>query len=39
MKEMLLHTPEGVRDIYDAECKRKNKVVDLITHMYGVDHK
>lgn len=33
MKEMLLHTPEGVRDIYDAECKRKNKVVDLIHHV------
>lgn len=23
MKEKLLHTPEGVRDIYNAECKRK----------------
>lgn len=23
MKDKLLHTPEGVRDIYDAECARK----------------
>ena len=25
--EQLLHTPEGVRDIYDAECKKKKKVI------------
>ena len=24
MKEKLLHTPEGVRDIYNSECKRKS---------------
>ena len=24
MKERLIHTPEGVRDIYAAECARKN---------------
>ena len=23
MKEKLLHTPEGVRDIYNSECKKK----------------
>ena len=23
MSEKLLHTPEGVRDIYDSECKKK----------------
>lgn len=27
MKEKLLHTPEGVRDIYNSECERKNQVV------------
>lgn len=25
--EKLLHTPEGVRDIYDNECKKKRKVL------------
>ena len=23
MKQQLLHTPEGVRDIYNGECERK----------------
>ena len=23
MKKVLLHTPEGVRDIYNRECERK----------------
>ena len=23
MIEQLLHTPEGVRDIYNSECKKK----------------
>lgn len=30
MNEKILHTPEGVRDIYDLECKRKLKVIDQI---------
>lgn len=32
MNEKLLHTPEGVRDIYDLECQRKLKVIDQIHH-------
>ena len=26
MKDRLLHIPEGVKDIYDAECEKKNHV-------------
>lgn len=26
--EKMLHTPEGVRDIYDNECKKKIKILD-----------
>lgn len=26
--EKLLHTPEGVRDIYDNECKKKRKILE-----------
>ena len=33
MNEKLLHTPEGVRDIYDAECKKKKKVISQIHHV------
>ncbi len=32
MKEKLLHTPEGVRDIYDNECKKKRKVIEKMHH-------
>ena len=38
LNEKLLHTPEGVRDIYDAECKKKKKVISQIHHvleLYG----
>lgn len=30
MTEKLLHTPEGVRDIYNSECKKKLKVIEEI---------
>ncbi|MBQ9609995.1 MAG: ATP phosphoribosyltransferase regulatory subunit [Lachnospiraceae bacterium] len=33
MNEKLLHTPDGVRDIYDLECKRKLKVLEQIHHV------
>lgn len=33
LNEKLLHTPEGVRDIYDAECKKKKKVLSQIHHV------
>lgn len=36
MNEKLLHTPEGVRDIYDSECKKKLKVMDQIHHVLGL---
>ncbi|MDE7367376.1 MAG: ATP phosphoribosyltransferase regulatory subunit [Lachnospiraceae bacterium] len=33
MKEKLLHTPDGVRDIYDNEYKRKRKVMRELHHV------
>lgn len=33
MKEKLLHTPEGVRDIYDNEYRRKRKVMGDLHHV------
>ncbi len=39
-KERLLHTPEGVRDIYNGECARKlvlqNRIHDVLK-LYGYD--
>lgn len=38
MKEKLLHTPEGVRDIYNNECAQKLRLQDnlhRILHNYG----
>ncbi|MGN0152619.1 MAG: ATP phosphoribosyltransferase regulatory subunit [Wujia sp.] len=36
MSEKLLHTPEGVRDIYDSECKKKRAVLNKIHHVLGL---
>ncbi len=33
MKEMLLHTPDGVRDIYGGEYRRKRKVMEELHHV------
>ena len=33
MNEKLLHTPEGVRDIYDEEYRRKLEVMHRIHHV------
>ena len=33
MEEKLLHTPHGVRDIYDSEYKRKRKVMSELHHV------
>lgn len=33
MSEKLLHTPEGVRDIYDSECKKKFTVMNQLHHV------
>lgn len=36
--EQKLHTPEGVRDIYNSECKKKLAVQDKLhqlLHLYG----
>ena len=30
MKERLLHTPEGVRDIYNTECIKKLNVQNAL---------
>ena len=38
MRESLLSTPEGVRDIYGSECERKHLVINKIEnvlHLYG----
>ena len=38
MRETILQTPEGVRDIYNSECDRKLTVLDSIQrvlHLYG----
>lgn len=40
MYKQILHTPEGVRDIYNGECRRKNKVQDVlhsVLQSYGYD--
>ncbi|MGN0438989.1 MAG: ATP phosphoribosyltransferase regulatory subunit [Lachnospiraceae bacterium] len=34
--EKLLHTPEGVRDIYDNECKKKIKLMDKMHHVLSL---
>ncbi len=31
MANILLHTPEGVRDIYGTECETKNKLQDILS--------
>ena len=38
MRETMLSTPEGVRDIYGSECEKKHIVIDNINkamHLYG----
>lgn len=39
-KNKLIHTPEGVRDIYDGECRRKlavqNRILDAL-YLYGYE--
>lgn len=38
--DRLLHTPEGVRDIYDEECRKKNVLSDKLTrtlNLYGYE--
>ena len=40
MKEALLHTPEGVRDIYGEECREKQALIENLTNacrLYGYD--
>lgn len=34
--EKLLHTPEGVRDIYDNECKKKRKILHKLHHILSL---
>ena len=36
MNNQLLHTPEGVRDIYAEECVRKLAVEQKIQHVFGL---
>lgn len=33
MQDKLLQTPEGVRDIYDVECKKKRKIIEKLHHI------
>ena len=40
MYRQILHTPEGVRDIYNEECRRKNQVQEIlhgVLHSYGYE--
>ncbi len=40
MNERLIHTPEGVRDIYGAECRKKRAIMDKlqeVMHLYHYD--
>lgn len=40
MYKQILHTPEGVRDIYNGECRRKNRVEDTlkaVLYSYGYE--
>ncbi len=40
MKDRLLHTPEGVRDIYNSECRRKHSLehdLKKVMHSYGFE--
>lgn len=40
MYKQILHTPEGVRDIYNEECRRKNHVQEAlhsVLHSYGYE--
>ena len=33
MKDQLLHTPDGVRDIYNGECKKKLLLQERLHHV------
>ncbi len=33
MQNKLLQTPDGVRDTYDIECKKKRKIIDKLHHV------
>ena len=35
MRDILLHTPEGVRDIYGSECARKVKLTDMLSQVFS----
>ncbi len=35
MNERLIHTPEGVRDIYNSECARKNRLTARLKAVLG----
>ena len=40
MYQQILHTPEGVRDIYNGECRRKNHVQEILSgvlYSYGYE--
>ncbi len=34
MRDILLHTPEGVRDIYGTECARKTRLQDMLSQTF-----
>lgn len=38
MKDKLIHTPEGVRDIYGKECKRKRVIEEQLNHVFSLYH-
>ena len=36
MKQQLLHTPEGVRDIYNGECEKKLYLEEKLHHVLNI---
>ena len=36
MRDILLHTPEGVRDIYGTECARKVKLKEMLSQVFSM---
>ena len=35
MRDILLHTPEGVRDIYGDECARKVRLQEKLSQVFS----
>ena len=36
MNQKRVHTPEGVRDIYGLECKKRLRLKDKLNHVFAL---